>query len=88
MAIVEMEVFAPARLDNPREIKRINELLRRKFKLVVCFYTPVPWLMPIRQNNGSWSLRFVELDERRKLKMNLLSSLKEELTNLGFIMKM
>lgn len=93
MAVWEMAVVAPEIFDSPEAIRKISDQLIAELGLVVCFYTPPVWppgatepvCMPIRQSNGTWPLRFVQLDKNGKLKWRELAILKKKLRDLGFV---
>ena len=87
MAVVELVAWAPIPLDKSEEVKKLDEELRRMFGLLVCFYTPVPSLMPVQQMGkyeGGWPYRFVEKDSEGKVNRDLLASLNKELERRGF----
>jgi hypothetical protein len=60
MAVIELSVKAPLKLDNAHAIKKIDNELIASGKVRVCFYCSMePEFLPIQQDNGSWVLRVI-----------------------------
>ena len=69
-------MIAPTALDNPESIKKIDDELKER--VLVCFYTPIPKLMPVIQSDGTWPLRILCVD------LKSLKWIKEVLLKYGF----
>lgn len=90
MAWVEMCFKAPDKYDNPESIKDLDDQLTRKDLtdeskkwVLVCFWRHIFTGKPVRQYDGTWSLRVIHADLVR-FRLRWVVSV---LSQLGFVIE-